>query len=677
MHAWLDKLPIHKKLLCFNMLTALVAGVLSALLLIGVIWHIEHASAEAGASVQAAIIAENALPALQFRDPKTAAEILAGLGRDHEILEARIVEPNGAVFARFMPLDADSTRRRAQDHLIRVAVPMQVGAERLATLELTHDTAQVVSQIKTYVGTVCLATLVALLVGSLLVARLQRAITNPLSDLTRLMTEVSCGGDLSRRSAVPGHDELSQLSDSFNRIIEQIETRNAALGKELAERLRAEKRLEHLAHHDQVTGLPNRHFFRQRTADLMRGKALATGTMALLFVDLDNFKYINDTFGHDCGDQLLVAVADRLSGAVRAHDMVVRFGGDEFIVLLDRIGDTQQAVRLSQKLLAAITQPFWLAEREFFITCSIGVALAPDHANDFDELLQKADAAMYAAKNAGKNGSRLWEPSISNDSSSRFALESDLRQALAHNELEMHYQPVVLLASGRIVGMEALMRWRHPVRGFISPVEFIPVAEDTGLILELGEWAMRTAFGQAAQWNTRFGPLFVAVNVSGRQFRERDFAFKADAIAKASNLPRGMCELEVTESVIMGQTGEAVRLLEDLSGRGFSLSLDDFGTGYSSLSYLKRFPLNKLKIDRSFVKDLPDDSEDAAIAEAIIGLARTLTMRVVAEGIETNAQARMLHGLGCQYGQGYYFSKPLPIAQMDAFIAENMETTSV
>jgi EAL domain-containing protein (putative c-di-GMP-specific phosphodiesterase class I) len=318
-----------------------------------------------------------------------------------------------------------------------------------------------------------------------------------------------------------------------------------------------------------------------------------------------------------------------------------------------------------------------IGEREFFITCSIGVALAPEHADNFDDLLQKSDTAMYAAKTAGKNGICLWEASISNDTRARFVLENDLRQALAHDEIEMHYQPIVALASGRMVGMEALMRWRHPARGFVSPAEFIPVAEDTGLILELGEWAMRTAFTQAARWNQHHGPLFVAVNVSGRQFRERGFAEQAEAIARASGLAREMCELEVTESIIMGSTGEAVRLLEDLSSRGFALALDDFGTGYSSLSYLKRFPLDKLKIDRSFVKDLPDDVEDAAIAEAIIGLARTLSMRVVAEGIETAAQAKMLTGLGCQYGQGYYFSKPLPVERMAEFVAENLAATQL
>jgi diguanylate cyclase (GGDEF)-like protein len=672
MHAWLDNLPIPAKLWIFNMMTALVAGLISALLLIVIVWQVEYGAAEQDASIKAAIIAENALPALQFRDVGTAEEILAGLGRDHEILGARIVEADGRVFARFEPRAGQLDAAHPESGVLRVSVPMNGGGERLASLELVSDTTGLKQELITYVAAVGLATVVALIIGSLIVVRLQRAITDPLAELTHLMQEVSAGRDFSRRAKVPYRDELGQLSDSFNCMIEQIEQRNAALGLELAERLRAEERLEHLAHHDPVTGLPNRHFFRKRTTDLERGRALADGSTALLFVDLDNFKYINDTFGHDFGDQLLVAVAERLLGSVRAHDMVVRFGGDEFVVLLDRIGDTAQALRLAQKLLETVVRPFDINGTPFCVTCSIGVAVAPEHAGTFDELLRKSDAAMYVAKAGGKNAVHLWEPSISDESSTRFLLESDLRQALARSELAMHYQPVVMLDTGRVAGMEALMRWRHPTRGFVSPAEFIPIAEDTGLILELGEWALREAFAQAARWNAQFGPLFMAVNVSGRQFRDHDFGSKAEAIARASGLAREMSELEVTESIIMSHTAEAVRLLEDLSARGFALALDDFGTGYSSLSYLKRFPLDKLKIDRSFVQDLPDDAEDAAIAEAIVGLARTLSMRVVAEGIETAAQAQMLRKLGCQYGQGYFFGKPLPADLMTAFIADNL-----
>ena len=672
MHPWykVNDFPIKKKLWHFHLLTSLISGISAAVMLILIVWNIEYRDAEHEAGIKAAIIAENALPALRFRDVKTAEEVLAGLGRDTEILSARIVEPNGQTFAAFVPRHADAARGSTREGMIqiRVSAPMASGKERVATLEMVSDGNAVIQQIMVYVGAVFLSAVLALLIGSLIAVRLQLAITQPLSALVALMKDVSAGGDLSQRATVVSHDELGELGESFNRMIGQIEHRNTALGEELAERVRAEKRLEHLALHDQVTGLPNRHYFRKRTAELMNSQASGGGSRALLFIDLDNFKYINDTFGHDCGDQLLIVMAERLSAAVRTHDMVVRFGGDEFVVVLDRIHDVDQALQRAHRLLDVVTQPFKLTDREFFVTCSIGVAITPAHGVSFDVLLQKADAAMYVAKNAGKNGVRLWEPLMSNESSTRFELESDLHLALENGEIEMHYQPIVSLATGRLEGMEALMRWRHPSRGLVPPAVFIPIAEDSGLILGLGEWAMRTAFQQTAAWNQQFTPLFIAVNVSGRQFREPAFAAKSERIANACGLARHLCELEVTESIVMSHSGEAASVLNELSGYGFSLSLDDFGTGYSSLSYLKRFSLDKLKIDRSFVMDLPDDVENIAITKAIIGLAKTLSMRTVAEGIETADQAATLRTLECQYGQGYYFSHPLTVEQMTAFI---------
>jgi EAL domain-containing protein (putative c-di-GMP-specific phosphodiesterase class I) len=304
------------------------------------------------------------------------------------------------------------------------------------------------------------------------------------------------------------------------------------------------------------------------------------------------------------------------------------------------------------------------------VTCSIGVAMSPLHGRNAEELLQNADAAMYHAKSGGKDGVRLWDTSMSDQSSARFSMEADLRHAIDRRELEIHYQPIIDLTSRRPVGMEALLRWKHPVQGYISPMVFIPVAEESGLILHIGEWVMTEAFRQVAEWSADFGPLSIAVNVSARQFRSADFTARTDRIARDSGLARDQIELELTESMVMGHTAEAVRIMHELVDCGFKLSLDDFGTGYSSLSYLKRFPLNKLKIDRSFVSDLPGDAESTAIAQAIAGLAHTLGMQVVAEGIETVEQAVHLTGMRCQFGQGYYFSKPVPASRFPAYLAE-------
>ena len=424
MRTWLntDDFPIQKKLWLFNLQTALISGIVSALLLTLIAWRVEYGNAAHEAGIKAAILAENALPALLFRDAKAAREVLAGLARDGQILGARIVEPDGSVFAAFAPRRGAGATASASANQFRVSAPMESGGRQLAMLEIDSDGGQVIAQILIDVGAVALSTVLTLLIGSFVTVRLQKAITRPLSMLAAMMKDVSEGGDLAQRAPPGNRDELGALSESFNRMIGQIEQRNSALGVELAERRLAEKRLEHLAHHDQVTGLPNRHYFRKRTSDLMRGRTRKDSAMALLFVDLDNFKYVNDTFGHDCGDQLLVLVADRLSASVRTQDMVVRFGGDEFVILLESVGDLAQAQYRAGELLAVVSQPYRLAGHDFSVTCSIGLAVTPDHAGNFDDLLQKADAAMYVAKAGGKNGLRLWEPSISHESSRIFGL---------------------------------------------------------------------------------------------------------------------------------------------------------------------------------------------------------------------------------------------------------------
>ena len=671
MRQWLESLRIPKKLWLFHLVTALTSGLVAAGIMLLTVWHIARGNAEADAGVKAAIIADNILPSLQFRDPEVAAEILKGLSRDSNVLDARVIEADGSVFAEFVPENAGSRLRQSGSNVIHTSVPLLDERINVGRVELVTGLDNVYRETGFYTLAIAVAMLVSLLVGSGLMMLLQRSITIPLTRLTQLMKRVSERNDYTQRTEVSTSDELGELGLSFNHMLEQIQERDTALGHELNERLRAEEQLAHLAHHDPVTGLPNRHYFRKCTQELERAPITSGNHPALLFIDLDNFKYVNDTFGHDCGDQLLTVVAERLQSAVRSNDEVVRFGGDEFVVLLQNIRESAIAMQLAEKIRMVLTQPLMLNSKEFVVTCSIGVAVAPIHGRTADELLQNADAAMYHAKTGGKNGVKLWETAMSSQSTLRFSMESDLRHAIERNELEVHYQPIVELANRRIVGMEALLRWKHPELGFISPVEFIPVAEDSGLILGIGEWVMQIAFHQVAEWSRQFGPLFIAVNVSARQFRSADFVTRTRELAVISGLAAEQIELELTESMVMGHTGEAVRIMQELVDSGFGLSLDDFGTGYSSLSYLKRFPLDKLKIDRSFVSDLPDDPESVAIAKAIVGLAATLDMRVVAEGIETPEQADLLLGQECRYGQGYFFSRPLPADRLPAFILSN------
>lgn len=430
MQQWLESLRIQKKLWLFHLVTALTSGLVAALILVLTVWHVSRSNAVYDADIKAAIVADNILPSLQFRDDRVANEILHGLSRDRDILSAQVVEADGSVFAAFTAEGRNTASRLQGGNLIHTSVPLLDGGDRLGSVELVSDLDSVYRETGIYTIAIVVAMLVSLLVGSLLMLRLQRAITTPLTNLTRLMKQVSERNDYSHRTEVTSQDELGELGSSFNHMIEQIQQRDTALGHELAERLRAEEQLAHLAHHDPVTGLPNRHYFRKCALELPKDEEFRLTPMALLFIDLDNFKYVNDTFGHDCGDQLLTRVAERIQTSVRANDLVVRFGGDEFVVLLQHVRDSATALMLAEKLREVLTQPLELNRHEFVVTCSIGVALSPLHGNTAEELLQNADAAMYHAKVAGKNGVRLWENAMSAQSTARFSMESDLRHAI-------------------------------------------------------------------------------------------------------------------------------------------------------------------------------------------------------------------------------------------------------
>ena len=429
---------------------------------------------------------------------------------------------------------------------------------------------------------------------------------------------------------------------------------------DVTERRNAEQRIRHIAHHDLLTDLPNRALLAERTAGAI-ARARAEGRpVALMFVDLDRFKHINDSLGHAVGDELLRRASRRLIATLRGADVVGRQGGDEFVVLLTELADAEAAASVAAKTVAAMRQPFVLGARELLVSCSIGIALFPDNGDDFETLMRNADTAMYAAKEAGRDCYRFHAAEMTRRAHDRLELEADLRQALQSSGLTVMMQPQVQLATGALSGMEALVRWAHPQRGALSPVQFIPVAEDSGLILGLGNWVLREACRLRAEWlKAGLRDVPVAVNVSAVQFRDPGLvALVKHALADYA-LPPALLELEVTESVIMAGFEQVKATLDELARLGLHLSIDDFGTGYSSLSYLKRLPVEKLKIDRSFVIELPGDGDSRAIAEAVVGLARGLDMRVIAEGVETTAQADYLRQCGCDEAQGYLYAKPL------------------
>jgi diguanylate cyclase (GGDEF)-like protein/PAS domain S-box-containing protein len=439
----------------------------------------------------------------------------------------------------------------------------------------------------------------------------------------------------------------------------------------------AQDKLEYTAHHDALTGLPNRLLFRDRLEQALAISRRKGAGVALLFVDLDRFKVINDTLGHEAGDLLLQEVSRRLVDCMREEDTVARMGGDEFVVIQKGICQPEDAALLSARMLAEISRPFSLAGHEIVTSLSIGISLYPQDGEDPSSLLKNADAAMYRAKEKGRNGYQFYSNEMTAAGLERLELESDLSQALQRGEIRVHYQPQVDLATGEIVGAEALLRWQHASRGMIAPSVFIPMAEDNGMIGLLGEWVLDVACTDAMAWRKAgLPPLRVAVNVSGRQIGNDHVVDKVAAALKNSGLAPQLLEIEVTESVVMQDAVRAISTLNALKDMGVTLAIDDFGTGYSSLSYLKRFPVNKLKIDKSFVDGMVDDPDDAAIVMAIIAMAQSLRHTVIAEGVETEAQAERLRAYGCDEMQGFLFSRPLPSEQF-AELLRNASARSV
>ena len=431
-----------------------------------------------------------------------------------------------------------------------------------------------------------------------------------------------------------------------------------------------QSRLNYMAFHDSLTSLPNRSLFYDRIYHGLARAQRSNSKLALMLLDIDRFKNINDSLGHDSGDLLLKAIAVRLNESVRDMDTVARLGGDEFVVVLEGVNDLDDVIFIANKLLVTLARPLEICGHEITITVSIGVSLYPDDGVDADELLKNADIAMYKAKEAGKNNCQFYTKGMSATAVNYLLLENDLRRAVEQEQLILHYQPQVDLKSGELMGFEALVRWQHPERGLVSPIHFIPLAEETGLIAPIGEWVLREACRQQNQWLSAGKQVGrIAVNLSPRQFRQRNFPETVETILKETGLPAEHLELEITESCAMEHAGETINQLNQLKQMGLFLAIDDFGTGYSSLAYLKRFPIQKLKIDSSFIHDIHDihdEANDAAIAKSIIGLAHNMQLDVVAEGVEKQAQAKWLRQQGCDQGQGYLFAKPLSAQQIES-----------
>jgi len=462
---------------------------------------------------------------------------------------------------------------------------------------------------------------------------------------------------------------LRDLNVNLEQQAAELSESNTRLQKEVQERMRSEERIQYLAYHDSLTSLPNRSLFSQLlTHGITQAHRYKKG-LAVLFIDLDRFKNINDTLGHDAGDVLLQEVGKRLRLLLRASDAVARLGGDEFVVLLEELEDEKYVSVVAQKILSAIVRPFGTPGQEFHVTASIGISSYPKDGEDEKSLMKNADVAMYRAKEQGKNNFQFYSAELNIHTFERLALEVNLRRALERNEFQVHYQPKIDVRSGRITGMEALIRWQHPDLGTVGPTQFIPLAEETGLIVPIGRWVLKTACMQNRKWQNEGLPrLTVAVNLSARQFSDENLLQDITSTLDECGMDPALLELEITESMLMHDVEKAIGTMRALTDKGIRLALDDFGTGYSSLSTLKRFPINTIKVDRSFIRDVAANAEDNAITGAIIAMGRSLSLNVIAEGVETEEQLDFLRAHACDEFQGFYCSKAVPAVEFLALL---------
>jgi len=665
------------------------------------------------------VVAESSKAALEADDRSAAGEALSALRAEDQILSACIYDSNGRLFADYtrdasIARCGDANRRRSGSYRegeeTILALPIELAGEVVGSFVIRSLTADLLPMLGRFGALIAVLVLISGLLAYWLASHLQRFISAPIMRLVETSRQVSASKDYSLRAAECGDDEVGLLVSAYNQMLEQIQDRDRALEEtrgrldetiqsrtaelvtaveelreEITQRKVAEEQIRYMAYYDSLTGLPNRQYLCERLEETLREARKNDSLLALLFIDLDHFKEINDSFGHSTGDMLLGSIARRLAECVRSSDDVTtlsteepdttashtvsRQGGDEFTILLTEIANSFDASRIATRILEALKEPFSLDGRDVVVSASIGIAIFPHDGDDSDTLLKHADTAMYHAKKSGRNDYQYFSNSMMEEALHKLTLEGDLRLAIERKEFELYYQPKIDSRTDRACGLEVLIRWRHPERGMVSPVEFIPIAEETGLIVPIGEWVLRVACSQTRTWhNSGVHNLPISVNVSSRQFRKNALMETVTEILAESGLSPRQLELEVTETTMLQDEDEAITALLRLKDLGIQVALDDFGTGYSSLSYVRRLPLDTIKIDRSFVKDLGQDSESASIVTAIIAMAHSLGLRVVAEGVETEEQAEFLRNLGCEELQGFLYSEPVPASAIPALL---------
>lgn len=677
----LRDLKIGNKLLLIN----IISSCLAMLVLIGCITVILLVSSRDSLirdiTNQAYMLGESLAAPIAFDDAQSTETILSTLRWAPYIQRVVAVNKTGQILAIYPQQSVPPVERELtiKDYFkeIRVQQPIQVSSEILGEIRIHATLDHIYEQLNRFVMFSMIALLLASALGMLMLKRLQVYLTKPITQLTDFMRKISATSNYSLRFHLKNNDELGELADGFNTMLNKIESHQKSLDQELSRRKEAENRLHQFAFYDNVTLLPNRHYFKEKLEVAVNTALRYNNDCCVMLIDLDDFKNVNDTLGHHVGDDLLLAVAQRLNQDLRQGDTLCRIGGDEFAMILHHTHSVEQVEFVAGRIIKKLSLPFMLGGKEIFIGASIGASFCPNDTTDIPTLLRYADNAMYSAKNRGKNHCLIYKPEMEAKSTRRFTLEHALRRALEQNELFLHYQPVIDLQSNKVVGFEALLRWNNPALGYINPADFIPIAEEIGLIVPIGEFVLRTACMQMQQWRKRHAfEGAININLSGRQLIDSNIVDKIVTIVESTALPFQSVCIELTESILMDHSQETLDKLEKLHRLGFLIAIDDFGTGYSSMNYLKRYPLDSLKIDRSFIADLPHQANDISITKAIIAIGKSLGMKIIAEGVENNDQLDLLKTFQCDMAQGSYYGKALTADQAEQFIAAQFASIS-
>lgn len=678
----LKGLSIKSKMMAIYMIVNLTAMTIVFINLLSFEFYSNQHAIEEHVQIQAKIAEQAIAETMVAATPDTNAikHALGFFTFSTNIMHADIYDAHGQLLCSYYA-NSDSQQESQINHPLTsnltthvTRYPIHWSKQQVGEMVIYTSLNSMYMHILLFSGIAVMAGLLALLGAYVLEKKLNLSFTEPLLTLNSLINRITHEKNFNIRSQLKSSDEIGTLASGLNNLLEIIQKRDAELATELTNRKLVEKRLDQLAHYDNVSNLPNRHYFNDHLERAILDANKANSLLCVMFIDLDNFKIVNDTLGHLAGDQLLKEAARRIMHTLKPEDVACRIGGDEFAIVLSNLNATSEADPVAQGVISNLNQVFIIQNNEIYVGASIGISFYPSYAHDVSSLLSSADAAMYHAKSLGKNNYQHYHTDMEGKIRRRLNMENSLRRAIEGDELEVYYQPQVDVHTLEIQGFEALIRWNHPKMGMISPTEFIPIAEESGQIRLIGEWVLQTACYQTQQWQKRYGREFkIAVNFSARQLRDEEMVEKILQALLITNLPPHTLDIELTESSLMDQSDTPVAKMRELRSAGIHISIDDFGTGFSSLSYLKRFPLSALKIDRSFINDIPHDEDDVAITNAIIALANTLKIDVIAEGVETIDQLNFLRQSCNGQAQGYLFSPPLTANKMEAFL-DHLET---